>query len=53
MANFDKLLSQSTYKCEIMKPFKMSDYGIYDDDDPRLWSLLKIIINNTKLGLKI
>ena len=41
MANFDKLLSQSTYKCEIMKPFKMSDYGIYDGDDPRLIEFVK------------
>ena len=41
MANFDKLLSQSTYKCEIMKPFKMSDYGIYEDDDPRLVEFVK------------
>ena len=41
MANFDKLLSQSTYKCEIMKPFKMSDYGIYKDDDPRLVEFVK------------
>ena len=41
MANFDKLVSESTYKCEIMKPFKMSDYGIYDGDDPRLIEFVK------------
>ena len=41
MANFDKLVSESTYKCEIMKPFKMSDYEIYDGDDPRLIEFVK------------
>ena len=41
MANFDKLLSESTYKCEIMKPFKMSDYGIYEGDDPTLVKFVK------------
>ena len=41
MANFDKLVSESTYKCELMKPFKMSDYEIYDGDDPRLIEFVK------------
>ena len=45
MANFDKLLSQTTYKCEIMKPFKMSDYGIYEDDDPRLVEFVLSLIH--------
>ena len=41
MANFDKLLSEATYKCEIMKPFKMSDHGINDENDPKLVDFVK------------
>jgi lysophospholipase L1-like esterase len=41
MANFDKLLSKSLYKCEIMKPFKMSDHGIYGPNDPKLLSFVE------------
>ena len=41
MANFDKLLSKSLYKCEIMKPFKMSDHGIYGPNDPKLLSFIE------------
>ena len=41
MANFDKLLSETTYKCEIMKPFKMSDHGINDENDPKLVDFVK------------
>ena len=36
MANFDKLASQDTYKCEIKPPFKMCDLGITDKNDPAL-----------------
>jgi hypothetical protein len=46
MANFDKLLSKSLYKCEIMKPFKMSDHGIYGPNDPKLLSFVESF--NTK-----
>ena len=41
MANFDKLLSKCLYKCEIMKPFKMSDHGIYGPNDPKLLSFIE------------
>lgn len=41
MANFDKLLSKSLYKCEIMRPFKMSDHGIYGPNDPKLLSFIE------------
>ena len=46
MANFDKLLSKSLYKCEIMKPFKMSEHGIYGPNDPKLLSFVESF--NTK-----
>lgn len=36
MANFDKLASQDIFKCEIKPPFKMSDLGITDKNDPVL-----------------
>jgi lysophospholipase L1-like esterase len=36
MANFDKLASQYTYKCEIKPPFKMRDLGITDKNDAAL-----------------
>ena len=41
MANFDKLLSKSLYKCEIMEPFKMSDHGIYGPNDSKLLSFIE------------
>ena len=36
MANFDKLASEDTFKCEIKPPFRMSDLGITDKNDPAL-----------------
>ena len=36
MANFDKLASEDTFKCEIKPPFRMSDLGITDKKDPSL-----------------
>ena len=33
LANFDKLASQATYKCQIKKPFRMSDFTILDEND--------------------
>ena len=36
MANFDKLISKEVFKCEILKPFKMSDHGITHPNDPKL-----------------
>ena len=33
MANFDKLASEATYKCQIKTPFRMSDFTILDEND--------------------
>lgn len=52
MANFDKLLSKSLYKCEIMKPFKMSDHGIYGPDDPNLLSFIESFNGKYKRWVK-
>lgn len=41
MVNFDKVLSKNMAKCEILKPFKMSDYGIKDANDPEIVSFAK------------
>jgi lysophospholipase L1-like esterase len=40
MANFDKLASQDSYKCEIKSPFKICDWGITDKNDPALTGLV-------------
>ena len=52
MANFDKLLSKSLYKCEIMKPFKMSDHGIYGPNDPKLLSFIESFNGKYKKWVK-
>ena len=52
MANFDKLFSKSLYKCEIMKPFKMSDHGIYGPNDPKLLSFIKSFNDKYKRWVK-
>ena len=52
MANFDKLLSKSLYKCEIMKPFKMSDHGIYGPNDPKLLSFIESFNGKYKRWVK-
>jgi lysophospholipase L1-like esterase/1-acyl-sn-glycerol-3-phosphate acyltransferase len=36
MSNFDKLASEDTFKCEIKPPFRMSDLGITNKNDPAL-----------------
>lgn len=33
MANFDKLASETTFKCQIKTPFRMSDFTILDEND--------------------
>ena len=43
MVNFDKIISNSTLKCGILKPFKMSDYGITSPHDPNLKNVVDII----------
>ena len=52
MANFDKLLSKSLYKCEIMRPFKMSDHGIYGPNDPKLLSFIESFNGKYKRWVK-
>ena len=52
MANFDKLLSKALYKCEIMKPFKMSDHGIYGPNDPKLLSFIESFNGKYKRWVK-
>ena len=52
MANFDKLLSKSLYKCEIMKPFKMSDHGIYGPNDPKLLIFIESFNDKYKRWVK-
>ena len=52
MANFDKLFSKSLYKCEIMKPFKMSDHGIYGPNDPKLLSFIESFNGKYKRWVK-
>tara|TARA_B100000941_G_scaffold2393_1_gene1534 strand:- start:222 stop:1610 length:1389 start_codon:yes stop_codon:yes gene_type:complete len=41
MVNFDKVLSKKIAKCEIIKPFKMSDYGIKNANDPEIVNFAK------------
>ena len=48
MVNFDKVLSKNIAKCEILKPFKMSDYGIKDANDPEIVGFAKTF--NVKSG---
>ena len=36
LVNFDRLPKDVKYKCKIMKPFQMSDYGIFDPKDPSI-----------------
>ena len=43
MANFDKLASKATYKCEIKKPFRMSDFTILDENDKYFPRIVKRI----------
>jgi len=52
MANFDKLHSNSLYKCEIMEPFKMSDYEITHHDDPNLLGFTESFNNKYKKWVK-
>ncbi len=36
LVNFDLLPEDANYKCQIMRPFRMSDYGIHDPKDIRI-----------------
>ena len=39
--NFENLISNGNFKCEIKQPFKMSDYGIYSPNDVKINSFVK------------
>ncbi|MAS31030.1 MAG: hypothetical protein CMC46_03715 [Flavobacteriaceae bacterium] len=39
--NFESLISNGNFKCEIKQPFKMSDHGIYSPDDIKISSFVK------------
>ncbi len=43
LANFESLPEYADYKCQIMPPFRMSDYGIYDPKDARMDQVVKTI----------
>ena len=43
LANFDQLPKDVAYKCKIMQPFCMSDYGIFDPKDPSTDQVVKTI----------
>ncbi|MDC3079464.1 GDSL-type esterase/lipase family protein [Flavobacteriaceae bacterium] len=43
LANFDLLPKDIEYKCKIMDPFRMSDYGIFDPKDPMIDEVVKTI----------
>ena len=36
LANFDRLPQETTYKLQVMPPFKMSDYGITSSKNPKI-----------------
>ena len=43
MANFDKLASETTFKCQIKTPFRMSDFTILDENDKYFPRIVKKI----------
>ena len=43
MANFDKLASETTFKCQIKTPFRMSDFTILDENDKYFPRIVKRI----------
>ncbi len=48
MVNFDKLPSKATYKCQIMPPFRMQDYGVYSPESETLNKAVRTINNKYK-----
>jgi lysophospholipase L1-like esterase len=52
LANFDSLPEDSDYKCQIMPPFRMSDYGIYDSKDVRMNQVVETINRRYKKWVK-
>ena len=43
LANFDQLPNDAAYKCKIMQPFRMSDYGIFDPKNPSIVEVVESI----------
>jgi len=43
LANFDQLPNDVAYKCKIMQPFRMSDYGIFDPKNPSIVEVVESI----------
>ena len=52
LANFDSLPEEVDYKCQIMPPFRMSDYGIYDPKDFGLNQVVEKINQQYKKWVK-
>jgi len=52
LANFDSLPEDANYKCQIMPPFRMSDYGIDDPKDVRMNQVVKTINGRYKKWVK-
>jgi len=52
MANFDKLPSEATFKCQIMPPFRMSDYGVNSSDSDALSGAVQSINQQFKKWVK-
>lgn len=52
MANFDKLPSQAPFKCHIMPPFQMRDFGVSSPDSKLLNGAVQKINDNFKKGVK-
>jgi lysophospholipase L1-like esterase len=52
LANFDSLPENADYKCQIMPPFRMSDYGIHDPKDVRMNQVVETINRRYKKWVK-
>ena len=52
LANFDLLPEYTEYKCQIMPPFQMSDYGINDPKDIRIDQVVQTINRRYKKWVK-
>jgi lysophospholipase L1-like esterase/1-acyl-sn-glycerol-3-phosphate acyltransferase len=52
LANFDSLPENADYKCQIMPPFRMSDYGIHDPKDVRMNQVVETINRQYKKWVK-
>ena len=52
MANFDKLPSEAPFKCQIMPPFRMSDFGVNSSDSYALSGAVQSINQQYKQWVK-